>query len=182
MEGCSNEIVTYDWKAFFPLLSPVVVIILFGIERFLSYGIRKKEIERNWYYKVLIDPSLLTINKFFSDADDLFRKSFTTLGASKELPHSEFMSLKSREIGSFQIVKRKFDFDIVTPIYYQYPVTGGKLQAILLDLEDAFATNIDQELFTEDDMDRFSSRVSDFKANWFATLYEPLGGRKKKRS
>jgi len=110
---CIQEVNSINWKEYIPLISPVVVVLLFGIERILSYFIRKREIERTWYYKVLLDPSLEKIDTFFLSTVDLYISSCKLLAVSQEIPHKSYISMKSSEIGNFQKIKRTFDSNIV---------------------------------------------------------------------
>lgn len=174
MEHCLQEIATNNWKDYFPLLSPIVVILLFSFERILSYNIRKREIARTWYYKVLIDPSLQKINDFFQLTQNYYVSSCKTLSASNNLPHADYNSLRSSEIGKFQQAKRAFDIDVVTPINHRYPKIGEMLQNKLMDLEDKFSTGIDKELFSQDEIDAFLDKVSEARAIWLNILYEPI--------
>ncbi|MBL0327013.1 MAG: hypothetical protein IPP61_17930 [Cytophagaceae bacterium] len=171
---CIQEVNSINWKEYIPLISPVVVVLLFGIERILSYFIRKREIERTWYYKVLLDPSLEKIDTFFLYTVDLYISSCKLLAASQEIPHNSYISMKSSEIGNFQKIKRTFDSDIVTPIIHRYPDTGNKLQNSLLDLEDLFSSSLDEKKFTQTDIEDFQVKVSSAKALWLNTLYEPI--------
>lgn len=171
---CIQEVNSINWKEYIPLISPVVVVLLFGIERILSYFIRKREIERTWYYKVLLDPSLEKIDTFFLSTVDLYISSCKLLADSQEIPHNSYISMKSSEIGNFQKIKRTFDSNIVTPIILRYPDSGNKLQNYLLDLEDLFSSSLDLKKFSEDDIEDFKVKVSSAKAVWLHTLYEPI--------
>jgi hypothetical protein len=171
---CIQEASSFNWKEYLPLLSPIVVIILFGLERVLSYKIRKREVERTWYYKVLLDPSLNKIDLFFSNTIDFYISSCALLSVSQETPHASYISMKSSEIGKFQKAKRAFDSNIVTPIIHRYPDTGNKLQNSLLDLEDLFSSSLDEKKFTQTDIEDFQVKVSSAKALWLNTLYEPI--------
>jgi len=172
--NCAQEMSTFNWKDYFPLISPIVVIILFGLERWLSYNIRKREIERTWYYKVLIEPSLTKIGDFFKDTQDLYKASCEKLALSNNMPHNEYNSLKSSEIGKFQQVKRAFEIDFVTPINHRYPNVGLSLQNILMDLEDKFSNGLDSEFLTQTNIETFVDSVSNSKVAWLNTLYEPI--------
>ena len=174
MEDCVKEVSDVNWKEYFPLIGPCIVILLFALERVLSYKIRKREIERTWYFKVLIDPSLSKMNDFFSDVQKVYLEASSSLSGSKTLPHTEFTSLKSTKIGEFQKVKRIFDTDIIPPINKRYPTVGSKLQNILLDLEDCFSSSIDAELFSDDDVSVFHEKVCEMRAIWLNILYEPI--------
>ena len=171
---CIQDVNSINWKEYIPLISPVVVVLLFGIERILSYFIRKREIERTWYYKVLLDPSLDKIDTFFLSTVELYISSCKLLADSQEIPHSSYISMKSSEIGNFQKIKRTFDSNIVTPIILRYPDSGNKLQNYLLDLDDLFSSSLDLKKFSEDDIEDFKVKVSTAKAVWLHTLYEPI--------
>lgn len=79
LTSCNFVENTSTIKELLPLISPLIVILLFGIERYLSYKIRKKEREINWYYKAYIDPNLITINDFFNNIKSSYNSSYDNL-------------------------------------------------------------------------------------------------------
>ena len=169
-----NEIISFNWKDIFPLISPVVVILLFAFERILNYKTKKKENDRTWYFKVLLDPNLIKIDIFFNSIKECYINSCKILEASQDNPHSSYNSLKSQEIGKFQKIKRLFELDVISPIIFRYPNVGDALTIILMDLEDILTLNLDNDKFTEDDIDSFSAKLSEKKSIWLNTLYDPI--------
>ena len=70
-----------------PVVGPIVVIVLFIIDRILGFYLRKREIERNWYLKVLIEPSISKISAFYKSATDGYKVSAGLLQSNKQQPH-----------------------------------------------------------------------------------------------
>jgi hypothetical protein len=56
---------TNNFKDYFTLASPIVVILLFIIDGYINHKLRKREVNRNWYLKVFIEPSILKISTFY---------------------------------------------------------------------------------------------------------------------
>lgn len=54
-----------------PILSPVIVLLIFLIGQVLDEGKRRKESQRLLYYKVHLEPSLSELNVFFNHIDAL---------------------------------------------------------------------------------------------------------------
>jgi hypothetical protein len=164
-----------QFKEFFPLISPVLILLLFIVERVLSYQIRQKEINRTWYYKVLIDPHIEKINVFFSTLGQLYSDSAGVLSSSLNLPHSEFLALKREEFTKFQKSKRELELIVIAPILHRYPKTGEKLTEELRGIEDLFTGSLDSGKFSIDDIDSLTKHVSSVRAVWLNILYEPIG-------
>lgn len=170
----TNPPVSTNWQELLPLASPIVVILLFFLERIISFFIRKNEVKRTWYFKVLIDPNIEKINTFYNAIKEAYNNSSDILNASQDLSHIDYVSLKSKEIGVFQKIKRDFEIDVIEPIIYRYPKIGDKLTDILISIEDTYTTNLDSGDFSKEKTDLFISHISSCRAKWFNVLYEPI--------
>src|SRR5688572_28390168 len=82
------------WKDFLPLISPAVVILLFIIDRIVAARLRRKEVERNWYLKVLIEPAIEKISEFYNSTTEQHSSSFLLLQAAIETTlHTAYVDL-----------------------------------------------------------------------------------------
>jgi hypothetical protein len=174
--ACLNEAEPVVWKDYVPLISSSVVITLFIIDRVLSARIRKKEIERNWYLKILIEPTLDKISAFYKSASEQYRDSFerlqNSIGKSKTV--TEYLDDVALEIGKFQTLKREFESDVVFPIQMMYSEVGTQLTNLLLDFEDFHNESFSTSTFTEIERKDVIDRLNLNRSLFLKTLYDPL--------
>jgi len=161
-------------KDLLPLVSPIIVIILFIIDRVIGFRLRRKEVERNWYLKVLIEPGVSKISDFYKKSVEFYTASANTLGASSALPHANYNVLKAQEFSKFQSLKRELEAEVIFPIQMRYPVVGQKLTELLLDIEDTFTSSLDREEFSEDKIKDFQIYTATNRAELLNCLYFPL--------
>lgn len=162
------------WKELIPLISPLVVVALFVIDRFIGYKLRKKETDRTWYFKVLIEPGIAKITDFYKTTNLSYSTAAKNLETNKSIPHSDFIKLKSKEFFKFQDAKRELEAEIIQPIIARYQFIGNSLTLILQDLEDLYTNSLGDEKFNDDDIKDF--HVSSFtnRATLLNHLYSPL--------
>ena len=174
---CSCPVVTTStsfWKDFIPLISSIVVICLFIIDRIIGFYLRKKEVERNWYLKVLIEPEINKISIFYKDTFEGYKASAEFLKISNQKPHNDYISLKSIEFGKFQSLKRELEAEVIFPIQIRYPNVGESVTEELRNLEDHFTSCLDSELFSEDNIKQFQLYIAKNRAFLLKKLYSPL--------
>lgn len=172
LTSCNFVENTSTIKELLPLISPLIVILLFGIERYLSYKIRKKEREINWYYKAYIDPNLITINDFFNNIKSSYSSSYDNLKTKqKEKNYNDF---KSFEIGKFQKDKRNFEVEIILPIISSYPKIGSNLTDIILEIEDLYTEYLDKITSDESYYFEFANNLSIIKSNFYKVLFSQI--------
>jgi len=163
-----------DWKTLIPLVSPIIVVLLFLIDRVIGFKLRKREAERNWYLKVLIEPCIQKMTTFYKETLECYKTSSTVLKNSNNLPHADYISIKSREFGKFQIIKRDTEAEIFTPIQLTYPYVGKSISENLRNIEDEFTTCLDQEKFSDEAIADFQMKLATNKAIMIKHLYSPL--------
>lgn len=169
---CTATNTELSLKDYFPLISSSIVVFLFIIERILSYRIRRKERETNWYYKVFIDPNIDKINSFFDDTKKEYLESSKKIKSQLLLPN--ILDHKSHEIGKFQIIKRDFENDILLPIISSYQEIGNTLTEELLNVEDVYTECMDKIHGDETYQSEFSKKLSVRKAIFFKILFKPI--------
>ncbi len=167
-----------DQKSFvdyLPLVSPIIVIIIFVIDRLINSSIRAREIERNWYLKVLIEPNLENISSYYNNNELLYQKSSVLLEENLlTLSHPEYLRVKAQQSGGFQTAKRKFEIDVIDPIRVLYPSVALTLTETLLNLEDKFTKYLDSESIVEDKIVQFNKFNSANRAEFLSVLYQPI--------
>src|SRR5262245_13529916 len=112
--GCAPTESAVTLKEYAPLISPVVLILLFIIERIIGAQLRKKQVRREWYFKVIVEPSLKSIHDFFQSASTSMKASIDTLVQGQATPHNQYLTLKATQIGAFQTLKRSFDIQFIS--------------------------------------------------------------------
>jgi len=162
------------WTTYLPLASPIVVIFLFLIDRIIGFYLRKREIERNWYLKVLIEPGITKISDFYKKTNETYATSAELLQGNSSIAHEAYLSLKSKEIGKFQSYKRELEAEVILPIQMRYTKVGEHLTESLLNLEDCFTSSLDKGLFSEQDIKDFQSKIASNRAILLNQLYSPL--------
>lgn len=163
-----------NWKDFVPLISPIVVIILFIIDRIIGYNLRKKETDRNWYFKVLLEPSIEKITLFYKNTNSSYALAAKHLEERRNVPHTEFTRLKAHQFFIFQDSKRELEAEVIQPISARYQFVGNSLTLILQDLEDAYTKSIDEEKFSEEEINIFKLLAFTNRAILLNELYSPL--------
>ncbi len=162
------------WKELIPLVSPVVVIVLFIIDRLIGYKLRQKETDRSWYFKVLIEPGIEQITEFYRKVNTLYSDAAHNLDINKNISHDEFIKLKASEIFKFQEIKRELEAEIIRPIMSRYLFVGNSLTTVILNLEDLFTGYLDDEKFTNENIADFHFSAFTNRALLLNELYAPL--------
>ena len=158
------------------LVSPIVVIILFIIDRIIAHVLRQQEVERNWYLKIMIEPGIAKISTFYKSAKETYASSsyelaYVDIGT---ISHANYLSMQSKEISKFQLIKRDLEGEVFYPIKSLYPKVFDLLTNELLDLEDLYTANIDNKLFNDEQITNFNLRLNQSKVKIIAVLYSPL--------
>lgn len=160
--GATND--TFK-TAIIPYLGAIAVFVSLIINNYVSSRFRKRDVQRNWYLKVLIEPNIKNIDKFYEDISLKFNESINSFEKSKNTTPNKILKLKISEIGAFQELKRKFENSFIRLIalsYKKYPSSfleevvkvilddnteeesiSEELTTIVLDLEDFYTSNLD---------------------------------------
>lgn len=164
-----------DWKPkdYIPLISSAIVILLFIIDRIIAARIRKKELERNFYYKVILEPNITKISLFFNEIQELYQNSSIKL-QNENNKISDYLKLLMLEIELFKEKKRDFEFQLIIPIQKRYPTGGSFLSSDLQNLQDYYITQLDLMKFDQESIVTFNRELHSLKANFLSNLYKPL--------
>jgi hypothetical protein len=161
-------------KDFLPLISVVVTLVLFIVDRLIASRIRKKEIQRNWYLKVLVEPNLVRINDFFDLVCNTYSNASIFLLQSKNVAHEDYVILCVQENEKFIDLKRVLIAYLIYPLSNNYPAISEKIDKCLQDLEDDFTVGIDKERFSMDAINEFKLNAYKKKSELLNILYSPL--------
>lgn len=183
--------------AIIPYLGAIAVFVSLIINNYISSRFRKRDVQRNWYLKVLIEPNIKNIDKFYEDISLRFNESITSLDKNKNVPLKKILKLKVFEIGAFQELKRKFENSFIRLIalsYKKYPRSffeelikaifdentveensiPEELTNVILDLEDFYTQNLDNYHSKSESIEEFEKFLTFNKANLLSILFKPL--------
>ena len=163
-----------NFKDWLPLISSSVVIILFIIDRLINSKVQKKEVERTWYYKILLEPNLNSINNFFNSLENSFMEEAEFILTSIDVSHEEYLRCQRQAFQRFKIMKRKMELEVILPILKTYPNTGQALTNKLLEIEDVYTSALDNLEISESDISNVSNELYKLRAEWLYCLYTPV--------
>ena len=153
------------------IISPIVLILIFIVDRFINFWLTKRENKRNWYLTVLINPNLEKINLFYKKLFDLYEKSSNLLSQYDDDDDNFINQKKSEIFGNISILKRNFEMDFITPIYAMYPSLSEYMINELLNLEDYLSHNLDSNNY---EIEQTRRRINESKSNILDALYLPI--------
>jgi hypothetical protein len=160
---------------YIPLISPLVVILIFIFDRKLAYNLRKKELERTWYYKVLLEPNLSQINDFFKDISTNIKASFITLDKLDfDEDRSNYIKTQLLQIEIFKKIKREFELDVLQPIYSKYNKVNINILLEMESIENNYTKVIGESFLKNFDENAFMESVYSSKVKLLDSLYKPL--------
>lgn len=157
------------------LIKVLVVLILFIIGRNFDAKIRKEQIIRNWYFKVIIEPNLNIVDDFLKNSLLSIQTSIDLLikGSTKKTM-DEYVNLKSTEISKFSSIKREFEFNFVEIIRANHNNIANEIVVLLQKLEDDIGNTFDNDKLNKEDVELLEKKVRDFKTELFKVLYKPI--------
>ena len=174
--SCCTPVEPSLWQKILPtLIGPSIVLFLFIVGRFLDSTIRLREVKRNWYLKVIIDPNISKLEEFYTNVLSTVRASISILVPLKSSKNfSEYLTEKSLEIGKFQVIKRKFEIEFIALIQTNYPEISNELESLLRDLEDKITACLDKQDLDESHYSTLEIELSSTKYELLKILYKPL--------
>lgn len=156
------------------VISTSIVIALFVIGRLLDGYIKSKEIRRNWYQKVIIDPNILKVDKFYTDVLEQSKNSIQFLVASVSLPHRDYLAAKTTEMEKFKMIKRTFEFEFILMVQTNYPEIASELSEHLRSIEDYVTVCLDKNTLALADFNVLEEYVISQKHCIYGILYTPM--------
>ena len=167
-----------SFKDYFPLISSAVVIGIFIFDRVLGYNIRKKELDRNWYFKVLLEPKLNSIDVFFNDVEKHIKKTNKDLGKIDfDSAKEQYIKCQLIHIDKFKEIKRKFELEVLKPIFSRYKDINNELNDVIDNIVNEFTEEIDGHLIGNFNFNDFSKKLYENKVVLLDVLYKPLNSK-----
>lgn len=172
---CISNDEVMSFKDYFPLISSAVVILIFIFDRVLGYKIRKKELNRNWYFKVLLEPKLESIDSFFGNVEKKMKSSIKDLKKINfDYDKENYINSQLYHIENFKEIKRKFELEVLKPILARYTKINIELINLINNIENDFTIEIDSLLIDNFDLIEFTKKLYENKALLLDVLYKPL--------
>ncbi|MFV8379318.1 hypothetical protein [Flavobacterium sp. LB3R33] len=166
------------FKDFFPLISSGIVLLIFLYDRWLGSVIRRKELNRSWYFKVLLEPKLENIDTFFVEIEKQINISITELGSLDfDNDKSTYIKSQLKYIDKFKELKRKFELEVLKPILSRYTEINTELITVINEIENDFTFEIDNLLIKDFDLVDFTKTIFEHKATLLDVLYKPLNSK-----
>lgn len=162
-------------KLFPTLVSVTFVVLLFIIGRLIDSKIKRKDIKRGWYQKVIIDPNINKINSFYNNLVKQIGKSIANLKDQKDkLIFNEYIVIKAKEAEKVKRIVRKFDLEFVQLVDLNYPLVAVELRTHIMQIQDDLLKMIDRPDLGEHQYDEIESKVSESKSKMYGFLFIPL--------
>lgn len=167
-----SEVVAFLHK--YSLVTPVVIITMFIVERIIAGQIRTRDNDKAWYMQILVEPNVEKISSFYKSAMKSFQDAHELLIVNSDAKRLDYIELKAKQFEVFQDLKREFQNEVVFPIEIRYPEVGELLLQRLRDIEDSYTLKLDSETLSIDLLESFQSDLAENKGHFLNTLYSPL--------
>lgn len=164
------------WDKILPtVISATIVVLLFIVGRILDSVLKSNEIRRNWYQKVVIDPNIAKLNKFYDDIINQIKLSIESLVQRKaSLSFDKYIEAKATEINKIKGIRRAFDYEFIQLVQTNFPEIAEELSEHLRDLEDCITTCIDKQDLSNSHFADIEKDVVSKKHCIYGILYKPL--------
>lgn len=178
IDGAPNSDTLLD-KILPTLISVIVIIILFLIGRFIDKRIRNKTIQNQWYLDVIIKPNAYKIESFIKEVTISLGTTHKIISCAvfTQKNNDSIISLTAVEIGRFQEIKRKFEFDFIALINSNNSYVAKYISKLTRELEDDLTKHIDElkaSVCYKNHLIKIDKTLYNYKNNLFKILYSPL--------
>jgi hypothetical protein len=162
-------------KDFAPFISSVIIILIFIYDRKTAYDLRKKELDRTWYYKVLLEPNLEKLDAFFKDIKASITSSFTNLNIlDYDTNRVVYIKAQLLEIEKIKNIIREFELDVLQPIYSKYPTINNEINLKIEVINDEIVNEIGASFLNNFNDEAFLQSIYNHKSSLLNLLYKPL--------
>lgn len=168
----------YDLLAFLEkisgLISGLILIGIFYLERKRNKKDRINESLVNWYLKVLIDRNLEKIDLFFSSIEDSFIKELKSSQKNLFLEDEDVVfDLKLNYIEKFDDLKENFNIQFLILVSSLDTDFYTECLNKINEVEDNVKVHIDNA-FSDEKSDFTRQRISELRAEFYSILYKPI--------
>lgn len=156
------------------LISSVIIILVFYLERKGNKKDRINESLVNWYLKVLIDRNLERIDHFFKNIEEIFLTEIISNQKNLFETEDEFLfDLKLEYIEKFDELKEDFNIQFLTLISSLDTDLYSSCINNINEVEDLVKKHIDL-VFSNKDSEFDRLKISQKKSEFYSILYKPI--------
>ena len=155
-------------------LGLILALVIFVWDRISNSRIRRKDLERTWYYNVLIQPNLEKIDTCFDYFTNTYKSIIEVLSRHNAHDDLKYLKLKAGETGKINAIRRKLELGIVEHIRRYDDSLYDILIDLLREIEDRLIASIEADKFTHEDVKEIENFLFNKKADLLELLYEPI--------
>ena len=157
------------------LFSAILIICLFIIERLINGNENRKQNRINWYSNVLIQPNLITINKFFFDFTEETKRIITIRNTLLDFSPTQRTLINAKEYYNLQNLCRNFEFDFLILIsQYDVELYSTLLYDLVNPLYDFVVSNLGEEDVQLNRLNHLLDQIKTTKSLFFSNLYQRI--------
>lgn len=159
-------------------LGTIVVILLFITERIISSYDKKRELNRNWYYSVIVLPNLSNISAFFQKYSKVTGEAYLSISSNSTIDANTLQQLKAIHFKKLRDIIHEFDFEFLMTVYMFSLGRYDSLWQIIENTHDNVVIILDKQNLVKDDLDELNRRLKEEKSIFFNALYAGLKDRR----
>ena len=163
-------------EKFYPaIISGSIIILLFIVGRVLDRFIKSREIRRNWYQKVIIDPNIQKLNAFYSELLSQSKISINNLVAIQSTSvFNDYIAAKATEMNKIKDIKRSFEYEFVYLVQTNFPEIAEELAEHIRNIEDTITGCLDKTALNANHYFELEKDINSKKHCIYSILYQPL--------
>lgn len=155
-----------------PLVSSVIVILIFIISQLLANWSRRNELRRSWYFKAYFDVSLKKLEDFFQLCNADVKKSLIDL---KEIQDgNDKITHVTKTLENISDRQRDFNTQVLLPLMGAYPRTFKNIGIILDNFYDIHSEVFDTPVGDKDPYKEYLEKLALIRTNLMTFLAVPV--------
>lgn len=176
-----NEIISESsfWdKNIVKIIAIGIAVLTFIIERFITYFREKRTAKYNWFIKIIVEPYLDEITKFYKTTHEELKRDLQDLKANQDLSDIDYVVLSRGYCNSFKDRRKDFFNPFVSMVNAFDTNISTNVDNIINQLDDCYVTAID---FANVDADSkgLVNEIANNKALLYQTLFEGISYNRK---
>ncbi len=128
----------------FTIISPIIVVVTFIISQLISESNRKKEVNRNWYFKAHLEGSINKTENFLNKSSELVENYASQIKSIDKISE-DFLICKAKNLDDLKDLIRRFEFEVINPLKILYPNTFQSSLSELQEFQDLLTTLFDSD-------------------------------------
>jgi hypothetical protein len=165
-------------KDILPILSALLVVILFIWDRVADVRNRRKELIRTWYFKAHLEPNTTKVNDFFDDVEKLIDDEIPKISGLTAAGGTPLIEI-TVVLKSISDLKRHFSHQVLIPLKSTYSKIFENSEEILRDIEDLASIALTTTGTDSDKFEKFYLALFQKKAELLKQLSQPILGKSK---